>query len=142
VKRILGTLALAGLACGGGGECDATVRTGGDLTVTVTSEDGCDGATWRADVAFLDGRTQVLAGDRDGAVLGVVIGDFAGDSLADVVVVVEPRRVFGFVRLGGILFGRELPSPPGQGPVTIRGGRLFAGSPAWDAARDVWAQPE
>lgn len=143
MRGVLGLVAVAGLACAGGeGDCGPITRASNDLTVTVTPENGCMGATWRADVAFPDGRTQVLAGDRNGVVVVVLIGDFSGDSLADLVVEVEPRRLFGFTRQGGILFGRELPSPPGPGEIAIVEGKLTVGPAAWDPALGVWARPD
>jgi hypothetical protein len=136
------TVILVVAACGGAGDCGALRASGGDLKVSVTHEDGCGGRTWLATVTFGDGRTQALAGDRDGRVTGVVIGDFSGDETVDLVVTAERQRVFGFVRHGPILFGQELPSPAREGAAAIRAGRLLVGDLAWDPASDAWIQPD
>ena len=138
VARGAGAVALAVLACGRGDACGPVSASGDGFEVTVTPEGGCGGRTWRADVSFADGRTQALAGDRAGEIRAVMIGDFSGDSMPDLVITVAPGRVFGFRRQGGIFFGRELPPPPGQGSLVLRAGRLESGGAQWDPVAGIW----
>ncbi|MEX0690404.1 MAG: hypothetical protein WD934_09115 [Gemmatimonadales bacterium] len=105
MRRILLVLMLAACA---EGDCPPIEAERDGLRVMVTPVGGCGGGTWSAQVTFPDGRTQTLAGERDGAVTAVQIQDVSGDGIADIVVLVERDRRCEFIRQGSVFFGREI----------------------------------
>jgi hypothetical protein len=95
-------------ACGEGAECPPVQAERDGLRVVVTPTGGCGGGTWSAEVTFPDGRSQTLAGEREGEVTVVQIEDVSGDGIGDIVVLVERGRRFEFIRQGSVFFGREI----------------------------------
>lgn len=139
MKWVAGLLVLA--ACSGG-DCPPMTAQAEGLRVVVTPVDGCDGPTWRADVTFRDGRSQRLAGERHGMITAVMLGDFTGDSIADLVVAVQPRRIYAFAHQGSVFFGRELPpAPDPDGALSLVNGAVWVGSARWDVATAAWRTP-